>query len=511
MTSTRNLPGWVTAAKVYFEPKVLYVALLGFSSGLPLALTGSTLHAWMNRAGVDLTTIGLFALVGLPYSLKFIWAPLVDATRLPVLSNMFGRRRGWLIATQLGLVLSIFFLGGVDPLAAPLMLAVLALTVAFISATQDILVDTLRIEALEDTQQAAGVANYVAAYRAAMLITTAGALVTAGNLAGAGWMVSEIWPMIYMGAAALVGVGILGTLLMPEPEVPEDAPYLSGTSTAIFLGVLGTVIAGLFYLRATVFADYGRYFSLLVLAVLAATALGLFAFTRRASLRDEYALGNQLQGAVVVPFVNFAREHKYWLGLLFLVILFKFGDAFAGTLFTPFAQRMGYGDDQIGWAVGYGILATIAGGFLGAYVLRWRRLMAAMWIAGIVQLISNFGYFGLALIDVNEAALLAAVLTENVMGGIGTTIFIALISSLCRNKLYTASQFALLTALSAVPRTLLVAPAGAVALVVGWPLFFILSAVAALPGLALLWWLGSRGAIRERDPEQGREPTLEQS
>jgi len=501
MTTSRNLPRWLRAALVYFEPKVLYVALLGFSSGLPLALTGSTLHAWMNRAGVDLSTIGLFALVGLPYSLKFIWAPLVDATRLPLLTRLFGRRRGWLLATQLALILAIFFLGGVDPVAAPLMLAIIALSVAFISATQDILVDTLRIEALEDTQQAAGVANYVAAYRAAMLITTSGALIVAGKLAGAGWLVADIWPLIYAGAAALVGVGILGTFLMPEPEVPEDAPYLSGTSTLLFLGTLGVFIAGLFYLRATVFAEHGRYFSLLVLAALSMGALGLYAFSQQRSSRGRPVLGEQIQNAVVVPFTNFSIEHKHWLGLLFLVILFKFGDSFAGTLFTPFAQRVGFSDDQIGFAVGYGIFATIFGGFLGAYVLRWRGLLVAMWIAGIVQLISNFGYFILAIVGADPRVLVAAVLTENVMGGVGTTIFIALISGLCRNRLYTASQFALLTALSAVPRTLLVAPAGIIATATGWPTFFLLSAVAALPGIALLWWLGAHGAIRERPTE----------
>jgi PAT family beta-lactamase induction signal transducer AmpG len=456
----------------------------------------------MNRAGVDLSTIGFFALVGLPYSLKFLWAPFVDSVRLPVLSRVLGRRRSWLVASQVALALALLLLGQINPAAAPVMLAVVALGVAFISATQDILVDTLRVEALEDRQQAAGVANYVAAYRVAMLVTTSGALILAGTLAGAGWSVNASWGTVYLVAAGMVGIGLLGAFLMPEPETPADAPALSGRAALIFLGGLAAIIWGLFYLRGTVFADHGRYFGLFVLAALTSVALALLLW-RRAHVRagTSSALGRQIQDAVIAPFAGFARDHKYWLGLLLLVVLFKFGDTFAGSLFTPFGQRLGFTDQAIGFALGWGIIATIVGGFLGAYILRWQGLLIAMWIAGIVQLVSNFGYFALALIGPSEIALLAAVLTENVMGGIGTTIFIALISALCRTKRYTASQFALLTALSAVPRTLLISPAGMVAESVGWPLFFLLSAVAALPGIALLWWLGARGAIREKAPE----------
>ncbi len=506
-TSPANvrLKGWAQAARVYIEPKVLYVALLGFSSGLPLALTHSTLQAWMNRAGVDLTTIGFFALVGLPYSLKFIWAPFVDSVRLPVLTRLLGRRRGWLVASQVALALALLILGRINPAAAPLTLAIVALGVAFISATQDILVDTLRVEALEDRQQAAGVANYVAAYRIAMLVTTSGALILAGNLADLGWSVNTSWGTVYIVAALMVSIGLLGALLMPEPEAPDDAPVLSGRAAALFLGGIAVSIWGLFYLRGTVFADQGRYFTLFVLAALALVAMALFQWRRMHQRAGKSsAFGQQIQDAVIAPFTGFARDHKYWLGLLLLVVLFKFGDTFAGSLFTPFGQRLGFTDQAIGYALGWGIIATIVGGFLGAYVLRWQGLLIAMWIAGVVQLVSNFGYFALALIGPNEIALMAAVLTENVMGGIGTTIFIALISSLCRSKLYTASQFALLTALSAVPRTLLISPAGMVAEAVGWAVFFVLSAVAALPGIALLWWLGARGAIREDASVTGR-------
>lgn len=494
MTSTPQAPSWLSAAKVYFEPRVLYVLLLGFSSGLPLMLTLSTLQAWMNRAGVDLGTIGLFALVGLPYSLKFVWAPLIDAVRLPVLTRLLGRRRSWLVAVQVLLALVMLVLSRMDPLAAPFLLAVIALSVTFLSATQDILVDTLRVEALEDRQQAAGVANYVAAYRVAMLLTTSGALFIAGSLSDAGWSINDAYGTIYLGAAALMGVGLLGAFLMPEPEAEAGAPTLSGLPLLGFVLGLVALVAGLFFVRANLVAEYTRYFNVAVLVLVVVLAIAGAVALRRRTGGD-----GTLRRVFVEPFESFMRSHPLWLGLLFLVILFKLGDAFAGSLFTPFAQRLGFGDDTIGIVVGWGIIATIIGGFMGAYVLRWLGLLAALWVATVVQVLSNFGYLALSMIGENLTALYGAVMVEHVTGGIGTTIYIALLSSLCRDKQFTATQFALLTALSAVPRTFLVAPTGFVAESFGWTVFFAASIVVALPGVWLLWWLGQRDAI----PKEG--------
>ncbi len=161
---------------VYLKRRVLVVLFLGFSSGLPLALSGSTLLVWMREVGVDLGTIGLFALVGTPYTMKFLWAPLIDALDVPVLSRRFGRRRGWLLLSQFLLIAAIVLLGACDPAASPLIVAVGALLVATASATQDIVVDAFRVESLSESEQAAGMASYVAAYRIGMLASTAGAL-----------------------------------------------------------------------------------------------------------------------------------------------------------------------------------------------------------------------------------------------------------------------------------------------------------------------------------------------
>ncbi|MGA7151267.1 MAG: MFS transporter, partial [Pseudolabrys sp.] len=172
----RAQPSWFEAMAVYFKPRVLIVMFLGFSSGLPLALSGATLLVWMRESGVNLATIGLFALVGTPYTVKFLWAPLTDALDVPILSRLLGRRRGWLVFTQILLMAAIVFLAFCNPAVSPALVAFGALLVATASATQDIVVDAFRVESLPENEQAAGMASYVAAYRIGMLISTAGAL-----------------------------------------------------------------------------------------------------------------------------------------------------------------------------------------------------------------------------------------------------------------------------------------------------------------------------------------------
>src|SRR5580658_2188898 len=198
---------------VYLQRRVLIVLLLGFSSGLPLALSGSTLLVWMKESGVDLGTIGLFALVGTPYTVKFFWAPIVDALDVPALSRRFGRRRGWLLLSQLLLIVAIVFLGACDPSASPAIVAVGALAVATASATQDIIVDAFRVESLDESEQAAGMASYVAAYRIGMLVSTAGALFLVSGFQSAGLDHYGAWRAGYTVMAALVLLGVATTLI----------------------------------------------------------------------------------------------------------------------------------------------------------------------------------------------------------------------------------------------------------------------------------------------------------
>src|SRR6476659_5999697 len=219
----RSQPSWLEAIAVYLKPRVLIVMFLGFSSGLPLALSGATLLVWMRESGVNLATIGLFALVGTPYTVKFLWAPLTDALDVPVLSRLLGRRRGWLVFTQILLMAAIVFLGLCDPAAAPWLVAVGALLVATASATQDIVIDAFRVESLDESEQAAGMASYVAAYRVGMLVSTAGALFLVSGFEGLGLGRHEAWSAGYAAMAVLILVGIVTSLIATEPDKSAQA------------------------------------------------------------------------------------------------------------------------------------------------------------------------------------------------------------------------------------------------------------------------------------------------
>src|SRR5580698_10547708 len=206
------------ALAVYLKRRVLIILFLGFSSGLPLALSGTTLLVWMRESGVNLGTIGLFALVGTPYTIKFLWAPLIDALDVPVVSRFFGRRRGWLLLSQFLLIAAIVFLGFCDPAASAFVVALGALLVATASATQDIIVDAFRVESLDESEQAAGMASYVAAYRIGMLVSTAGALFLVSGFQGLGLGHHAAWSAGYGVMAAFVLIGVATTLFAAEPQ-----------------------------------------------------------------------------------------------------------------------------------------------------------------------------------------------------------------------------------------------------------------------------------------------------
>src|SRR3984893_8322724 len=226
-------PSWREGLAVYLQPRVLIVLLLGFSSGLPLALSGSTLLIWMRESGVDLGTIGLFALVGTPYTLKFLWAPLVDALHVPLFTRRFGRRRGWLLFSQLLLIAAILLLALADPARSPAFVALGALLVATASSTQDIVVDAFRVECLPESEQAAGMASYVAAYRIGMLVSTAGALFIVSAFEGSGLPRSSAWMWGYVVMAALVLIGTATALAATEPEQSVRAEAETAAETAL--------------------------------------------------------------------------------------------------------------------------------------------------------------------------------------------------------------------------------------------------------------------------------------
>jgi PAT family beta-lactamase induction signal transducer AmpG len=426
---------------VYLKARVLIVMFLGFSSGLPLALSGSTLLVWMAESGVNLKTIGLFAFAGTPYTIKFLWAPLVDALDVPVLSRLLGRRRGWLIFSQILLIASIVFLGLTDPALSPWLVALGAVLVATASATQDIVIDAFRVESLDESEQAAGMASYVAAYRIGMLASTAGVLFMVSGFEVWGLRKHGAWSAGYAAMAALVAIGMVTALFATEPQQ-------SKTAAAAHAGEAP-------------------------LARLIETSMGAF----REFLSREMAL-------VALAFV----------------ILFKLTDALAGVMTAPFVIDIGFTRNEYAAIIkGLGLAATLAGGFAGGFVARAYPLATSLWIGGVLQALANFGFSWQASIGANLPALTLAITLENFTSAIGTVIFVAYLSALCRNPLHTATQYALLTALAAIGRTYLSAGAGYIAVATGWVWFFAICAFAAIPSLILLAWLQHRGHFASLD------------
>ena len=427
---------------VYLQRRVLIVMFLGFSSGLPLALSGSTLLVWMREAGVNLGTIGLFALVGTPYTIKFLWAPLIDALDVPLLSRRFGRRRGWLLLSQFLLIAAIVLLGACDPAVSPLFVAIGALLVATASATQDIVVDAFRVESLDESEQAAGMASYVAAYRIGMLASTAGALFLVSALQGSGLSFHGAWTAGYALMAALVLIGIATTLVATEPEKSKAA-------------------------------------------------------------NAAYARENTLQRvteAAVGAFSEFLTRDMAFVALAF-VVLYKFTDALSGAMTAPFVIDLGFSRNEYAAVIkGVGLAATLIGGFAGGFLARAYSLPMSLLIGGLLQGAANLTFSWQAVVGHDIAWLTVAIITENFTSAIGTVVFVAYLSALCRNPLHTATQYALLTALAAVGRTYLSSGAGFIAAAAGWAWFFVICAFAGAPALILLAWLQKRQHFDDLEP-----------
>jgi PAT family beta-lactamase induction signal transducer AmpG len=409
---------WRGVLRVYGDRRMLAILLMGFASGLPLALTGSTLAIWLKESGISLTAIGLFAQVGLAYNLKFLWAPAMDRVALPWLTRRLGRRRSWALVIQTGLLLAIAALGASDPLAAPWRVAALALVVAFFSASQDIVIDAYRVELLDDDEQGAGAAATQVGYRFGMIASGAGALYAAAYF---GWFWS------YAAMAGLVLVGMATVLMTREPEAPP---------------------------------------------------------TPR---------GGWLGATVVEPFADFAGR-RFWLAILVFVVLYKFGDALAGVMSSPFYVAIGFTKIEIANVTKLlGVAASIAGVLLGGSVVYRLGVLRALLLCGVLQMLANLMYIVQFWAGHDVGMLAVTITVENVTGGMGSAAFVAYLSGLC-SPAYTATQYALLSALAATARTVLASSGGWFADQLGWAPFFVLATVACLPGLALLLWLMARPA-----------------
>ena len=385
-------------------PVLVTVGALGFTSGLPLVLTQSTLQAWMRSAGVDLKTVGLFALAGLPYTLKFVWSPLMDRYRPPFL----GRRRGWILLMFLAILALLGCLAQSDPHTHLRGMAMLAMGVAFCSASADINVDAYRTELLPGKLLGPGTSLHITGYRLGMVVAGGLALILAD------WLP---WRVVYLLMALTLLPGIVATCFAPEPDTP-GAP-------------------------------------------------------------------RTLREAVVDPFTGFMRRRRA-LEVLAFILLYKLGDGLCTALNVPFLLDQGFSRTEIGLAnKGVGMACLILGGLLGGLLMSRWTLRRSLWFFGLLQMVSMSGHVALALLGKNHALLLLTIAVENSIFAMGTVAYLALIQRCC-DRHSTATQFALLSSLSAFARVLFAAPAGYLASSVGWPGYFLVCMVLAVPGLLLL-------------------------
>jgi MFS transporter, PAT family, beta-lactamase induction signal transducer AmpG len=436
--SQSGIQRWLASLAVYREPRIIAILFLGFSSGLPLALTFGTLTLWLAESGIDKTSIGLFALAGTPYTFKFLWAPLMDRLAIPWLTPLFGRRRGWILLTQIALILSILGLGLSDPHTNLSGMALFTLLTAFWSASQDIVIDAYRVEILEERQYGAGAAMVVLGYRLGMMVSGAGALYLATTLS---------WFETYAIMAAMLFVGIITTLLNPEPIQKESSESLEQEAK------IQT------YMEARPWLTGWRKDML-----------------------------TWISGAVIAPFAEFMTRRGWLLTLLF-ILLYKFGDALAGVMSNPFYVELGFSKIEIANVSKlFGLVTLIIGSFIGGALVNRIGIMKALLWCGMLQMLSNLMFVWLAHTGYDMTVLTFTIAIENLSSGMGMAAFVSYLSALC-NVAYTATQYALLSSLMAFGRTLLSSSGGWFADHMSWGPFFLLTTAAALPGILLLVWM----------------------
>lgn len=433
MTSANS---WREAFSIYAQPRVLGMIFLGFSAGLPFLLVFSTLSAWLRDEGVARTVIGFFSWVGITYSIKVFWAPVVDRLPLPVLTKLFGKRRSWMLFSQVGIACGLVGMGLCDSQSQLEKIALFAVWVAFCSATQDIVIDAYRIEAVVPEFQGAMAATYVLGYRVALLVAGAGAFYIADY---------ANWQIAYFVMAATMGVGVISTLIIKEPEhKTSEGTKRSERELEMAIGLPGRLSFGLKLL--TWFSD-----------------------------------------AVISPFVDFFRRNgKAGLWILALIAVYKMSDITMGVMANPFYLDLGFSKKEIADVSKiFGFFMTIVGASLGGVMVVRYGIMRPLLLGAIMVAVTNLLFALLAISEPSLVLLAGVISADNLSGGIATSVFIAYLSSLT-NSAYTATQYALFSSLMTLPAKLLGGFSGVLVDNFGYDTFFIYASAVGLPAIILV-------------------------
>lgn len=430
--------GWFASIALYAQPRVAAMLFLGFSAGLPFLLVFSTLSAWLAQADIERKTIGMLSWVGITYSIKFFWAPVIDRLPLPLLTTLLGRRRAWMLLAQCGLAAGLYGLSTQDPATQLQNLVLCAIAIAFSSATQDIVIDAWRIESADASQQGAMSAAYQLGYRIALIVAGAGCLYLAAEYD---------WHVAYRTMAMLVGIGFVTTLLISEPPQRErQAAQLEARTTAWL-------------------AAHGHW------------------------PRSFRRFGAWFVGAVVCPFVDFFERNGIRLAVLILAFvgLFRLTDITMGVMANPFYLSIGYTLKEVAAiAKGFGVVMTIVGAFAGGIAVARYGARRSLIVGGIFVIASNLCFALLAILpSPGIEGLMLVISADNFASGFAGAAFIAYLSSLT-NTAYTATQYALFSSLFTLPGKLLGGFSGYVVDAIGYPGFFLYTSALGLPALLLI-------------------------
>jgi PAT family beta-lactamase induction signal transducer AmpG len=421
-------PSWAATFKVYLEPPTLRMLVLGFSAGLPLLLVLGTLSFWLREAGIDRTTIGYLSWVGLAYAFKWVWAPLVDRVPIPPLTHWLGRRRSWLLLSQLAIMAGLVAMSFNDPQLALRPVVLSALAVAFGSATQDIALDAFRIESAGTERQAALAAAYQTGYRLAMIWAGAGTLWLAARAEASGGASYQhgAWQIAYLAMAASMLPGMVTVLLSPEPIK-------------------------------------------LVMPV-----------TRNAA--------DWLRGALVEPFADFLRRYQWQAALILaLIAIYRISDVVMGIMANPFYVDMGYSKDEVAAVTKiFGVVMTLAGAFVGGVLSMRLGVMRVLMLGAVLSAATNLLFAVLSTRGHDVTALILVISADNLASGIASAAFIAYLSSLT-NVNYSATQYALLSSVMLLLPKFLAGYSGRYVDAFGYQNFFIATALLGLPVLLLVW------------------------
>ena len=480
---------------IFFEKKQLKMICLGFSSGLPILLVFSTLSVWLVKAGINRSTVTLFSWAGFAYAFKYLWSPLVDNYKLPILKK-FGHRRSWLLLTQILIILALVLTAFTDPQKNLFFTALFITTLAFFSATQDILIDAFRIESAPQSLQGPLSSMYIAGYRIAMLVAGAGSLWLAA-LFGTEIYDQNVWKKVYLVMSVFMLIGIFATIISNEPKLKRN---FNSENHIRFLITIFISVIGFIFLYTLIDSPFEKNETLLsfLFSVIRLMVCFIFSYLIIYSLIVvKFAPKNKISKSYLGPVVNFIKRYgRFAFFILLLISLYRIADIVMGVMANIFYLEKGYKISEIAtFSKFFGVFATIFGGFLGGYCSYKFGTMKSLFFGALIAALSNLLFAWLAVSPISIDFLIAVITADNISSGFAGAAFVIYLSGLTSIK-FTATQYALFSSIMLFIPKLIAGYAGGWVDIMGYPYFFSLTAFLGLPVLILIIWISKVAPIK---------------